>query len=61
MSLQFLHQKVRRLFLGRYCKNHGDRTTTLKDIRKKHEGRAESAPPLSSARVNWYINGISDS
>ena len=44
MSLQFLHQKVRRLFLGRYWKNHGDRTNTLKDIRKKHEGRAESAP-----------------
>ena len=43
--LQFLHQKVRRLFLGRYWKNHSDRTNTSKDIHKKHEGRAESAPP----------------
>ena len=48
-SLQFLHQRVRRLFLGRYWKNHGDRTNTLKDIRKKHEGRAESAPPFQCA------------
>ena len=30
--LQFLHQKVRRLFLGRYWKNNGDRTNTSKDI-----------------------------
>ena len=52
-SLQFLHQKVRRLFLGRYWKNRSDRTNTSKDIHKKHEGRAESAPPpFSSARVN---------
>ena len=49
MSLQFLHQRVRRLFLGRYWKNHGDRTNTLEDIRKKHEGRAESAPPFQCA------------
>ena len=48
--LQFLHQKVRRLLLGRYWKNHGDRTNTSRDIHKKHEGRAESAP-FSSARV----------
>ena len=47
--LQFLHQMVRRLFLGRYWKNHGDRTNTSKDIHKKHEGRAESAPPFQCA------------
>ena len=48
-SLQFLHQKVRRLFLGRYWKNHGDRINTSEDINKKHEGRAESAPPFQCA------------
>ena len=45
MSLQFLHQKVRRLFLGRYWKNHGDQTNTSEDINRKHEGMAESVPP----------------
>ena len=44
--LQFLHQKVRRLFLGRYWKNHGDRTNTSKDIHtKKHEGGQNLPPP----------------
>ena len=52
MSLQFLHQKVRRLFLGRYWKNYDDRTNTLKDIRKKTWGEGRICPPpLSSARV----------
>ena len=50
--LQFLHQKVRRLFLGRYWKNHGDRTNTSKDIHKKTWGEGRiSPPPLSSASV----------
>ena len=36
-------------------KNHGDRTNTSENMNKKHEGRAESAPPPSLvAHLSWF-------
>ena len=41
----FFFQKMRRSFLVTYCKVSKNQVISLLDMREKHEGRAESAPP----------------